>query len=294
MDWGVITSEVTDLIEIITDSTCDIPPPLLDQYRILVVPQIVIWGTEQYGDRVDIQPQEFYRRLQSDPLLPHSSMPRLQDIHAAFATATARGADSILVLTISSAMSGTYQLIKRVAEEYPLPIEVVDAKGPTMSLGWQVLAAARARDAGADLHAIVDVASRVRERLVQIVGMETLKYLKTGGRIGHAAIWAGTLLKVKPVVSINHRTGLVEPVAICRTHQAMVGTLYRAFFDRVGKAKLRIAVLHGQAPEGANQLAERIRAEFPPTELLVNMTGPVLGINTGPGALALCGYADES
>jgi len=281
------------MIGIITDSTCDIPEDLLEQYGIIVVPSVVIWGEEQYRDRVDLKSLDFYRRLKADPVLPHSSMPRIQDFEAAYESAIQRGADSLIVLTVSNAMSGTYQLAKTTANKLTLPIEIVDSKGPTMSLGWQVLAAARASEAGADLKTVVDTVSHVRERLVQIVGMETLKYLKAGGRIGNAAKWAGTLLQVKPVVSINHCTGLVEPVGISRTHPALVDLLYRKFFEQIGEVKnLRIAVMQGDAIEEARALAERIQSEVHPLELLINITGPVLGINTGPGALALCGYAD--
>jgi len=282
------------MIGIITDSTCDIPENLLEQYRIIVVPAVVIWGEEQYRDRVDLKSSDFYQRLKTDPVLPHSSMPSVLDFQSAFETALQQGADSLIVLTISSAMSGTYQLAKTMASTLTVPVEIVDSKGPTMSLGWQVLAAARAIEAGADLKTVVDTVSRVRERMVQIVGMDTMKYLKTGGRIGNAAKWAGALLQVKPVVSINHSTGLVEPVGLARTHQAVVDLLYRKFFDKIGNVKnLRIAVLHGDAFEEAQVLAKRIEAEYHPLELLINMTGPVLGLNTGPGALALCGYADD-
>ena len=282
------------MIGIITDSTCDIPENLIERYGIIVVPAVVIWGEEQYRDRVELKPLDFYQRLRTDPVMPHSSMPSVQDFQSAFETALQRGANSLIVLTVSSAMSGTYQLAKTMANELSLPVEVVDSKGPTMSLGWQVLAAARAIEAGADLRTVVDIVSRVRERLVQIAGMDTMKYLKTGGRIGQAAKWARTLLRVKPVVSINHSTGLVEPVALARTHPALVDMLYRKFFDKIGRVKnLRIAVLHGDAFEEAQALAERIQTEFKPLELIINMTGPVLGINTGPGALALCGYSDE-
>ena len=282
------------MIGIITDSTCDIPENLIEQYGIIVVPAVVIWGEEQYRDRVELKPLDFYQRLRTDPVMPHSSMPSVQDFQSAFETALQRGANSLIVLTVSSAMSGTYQLAKTMANELSLPVEVVDSKGPTMSLGWQVLAAARAIEAGADLRTVVDIVSRVRERLVQIAGMDTMKYLKTGGRIGQAAKWARTLLRVKPVVSINHSTGLVEPVALARTHPTLVDMLYRKFFDKIGSVKnLRIAVLHGDAFEEAQVLAKRIEAEYHPLELLINMTGPVLGLNTGPGALALCGYADD-
>ncbi len=286
-------TENTIMIGILTDSTCDIPNNLLEQYGIIVVPQRVIWGDTEYRDRVDLEPVEFYHRLAVDPSLPHSSMPGLRDFLTAFESALERGATELLVLTVSSAMSGTYGVAKAAAEHASVPVTVVDSKGPTMTLGWQVLAAARARDAGADLDAVLAQVDQVRSRLAQFVAMETLRYLQTGGRIGDAARWAGNLLKVKPLVSINHRTGLVHPEGLVRTHRALVDLLVSRFFEAVGRGpNLRIAVLHGNVPDEAATLAERIEAKVHPLELLVNITGPVLGINTGPGALALCGYAE--
>jgi DegV family protein with EDD domain len=184
-------------------------------------------------------------------------------------------------------------MAKSAAEQAQIPMSVIDSKGPTMSLGWQVLAAARVRDHGALMSEIVDQMAKVRENLVQVVAMETLEYLAYGGRIGDAAKWVGTLMKVKPVVMINHETGRVEPAGLARTHKAMIKMLEKKFFDAAGTGKtLHIAVLHGNALDEAERLTERIREEYEPAELLINITGPVLGINTGPGALALCGYAE--
>ena len=282
------------MIGIITDSTCDIPENLLEQYGIIVIPQTVIWGDEQYKDRVGLQPHEFYRRLETDPVRPHSSMPNVPDFLEVYKEAAIQGATEIIMLTVSSAMSGTYEIAQKAANLFHLPVSVVDSKGPTMSLGWQVLAAARARDSGANLTDILKQVERVRQNVVQLVGMDTLEYLQSGGRIGGAIKWVGTLLKVKPLVSINHQTGLVEPVSLSRTHKTLVDQLYTKFFNQLnGTKNLHIAVLHGNAVDAATALAERIRAEYNPTELLINITGPVLGINTGPGALALCGYAED-
>jgi len=282
------------MIGIITDSTCDIPEELIEQYGIIVIPQMVIWGEEQLRDRIDLQPKEFYERLASDPVRPHSSLPALGDIQDAFQEAIQRGAEQLIVLTVSSAMSGTYELVKNSAQSMNIPVSMVDAKGPTMSLGWQVLAAARRREAGVALDGILEQVNKVREQLVQFVAMDSLEYLQRGGRIGGAVKWAGTLLRIKPLVSINHQTGLVEPASLARTHTALVDLLYNKFFDKLKWGRnLRIAVLHGNVPAEAEQLAKRIQTEFKPQELLVNITGAVLGINTGPGALALCGYAED-
>ncbi len=282
------------MIGIITDSTCDIPEELIDQHGIIVIPQMVIWGEEQLRDRVDLQPKEFYQRLTTDSQRPHSSLPSLGDIQNAFQEAIQRGADQMIVLTVSSAMSGTFGLVKNAALSLKIPVHMVDAKGPTMSLGWQVLAAARAREAGAAINTILDEVSKVRESLAQFVGMDSLEYLQRGGRIGGAVKWVGTLLSIKPLVCINHQSGLVEPVSLARTHQGLVDLLYKKFFEKLkGKKNFHIAVLHGNVSNEAEVLVKRIQDEFHPLELLMNITGPVLGINTGPGALALCGYAED-
>jgi len=282
------------MIGIITDSTCNIPESFLEKYGIIVIPAVVIWGEEQLRDRIDIQPVEFYQRLVTDPVRPHTSQPSPAAIQGAFQLAIERGATQLIALTVSSAMSGTYAAVESVARQMAVPVSVVDSKGPSMSLGWQVLAAARARDSGADVDEIIDRVSKVRSSLIQLVAMNSLEYLQRGGRIGEAAKWVGTLLNIKPLVSINHHTGRVEPVSLARTNKALFERLYREFFERLkGRKNLHIAVLHGNAPEQAEELTERIRAEFNPAELLVNITGPVLGINTGPGALALCGYAEN-
>ena len=281
------------MIAIIADSTCDIPDALIERYGIIVIPHYIIWGEEQFLDRVNLQPEAFYQRLVVDELRPTTAQASAADFLEGIHKAVEQGASEALILTVSSAMSGAYEMAKTAASKADIPVKVIDSKGPTMTLGWQTLAAARARDEGATMDEIIERVARVRESLVQIVAMETLEYLHTGGRIGDAAKWVGALMKVKPVVSINHVTGRVEPMGLTRTHSAMVRMLYRKFFDalQMGK-KLRIAVLHGNVLDEAQLLAERIRDEFNPVELIINITGPVLGINTGPGALALCGYAE--
>jgi len=279
------------LITIIADSTCDIPESLIKAYEIGVVPHIIVWGEKEFRDRVDLTPLEFYQRLAVDPRRPTTSQASVADFLNAIRTAQSEGASEAVILTVSSAMSGAYHIACQAAEKADIPVSVIDSKGPTMTLGWQVLAAARARDEGASREEIVARVAEVRSRLVQIVAMESLEYLQTGGRIGDAAKWVGTVLNVKPVVAINHDTGKVEPIGLARTHKAMVKMLYNRFFKSIGDGNgLHIAVLHGNALEEAQKMAERIEKEFSPVELIVSITGPVLGVNTGPGALALCGY----
>ncbi len=282
------------MLTIICDSTCDIPEELLEKFGIIVVPHYIIWGEEEFRDRVNLTPLAFYQRLEEDKQRPTTAQASVADFLSGIQQAVDRGATEAIILTVSSAMSGAYAMATTAAEQADIPVTVIDSKGPTMSLGWQVLAAARARDEGATVEEIVEKVATVRQGMVQIVAMETLEYLQTGGRIGEAAKWVGTVLKVKPVVSINHQKGVVTPVGLARTHNGLVKMLYKKFFDALDEGKrLRIAVLHGNALGEADKLAERIQEEFEPIEMIINITGPVLGVNTGPGALALCGYVED-
>lgn len=281
-------------IALITDSTCDIPQTLIDQYGITVIPQIVVWGETLLRDRVDISPEEFYRRLEKDSHKPTSAQPGPGDFEKTYREAITRGAREIVILTVSSTMSGTYALAEQVGRQMDAPVYVVDSKGPTMSLGWQVLAAARCREAGGSAIEMVAAAARVRSKMVQIVCLDTLEYLQRGGRIGMATRLIGTLLNLKPLVQINHETGLVEASGQARTRRKSIETLQERFFNGIEAGKpLHVAVLHGDALPEAEELAERIQQEYAPKELLINITGPVLGIHTGPRALALCGYTEE-
>mgnify|MGYP000847102515 CR=1 FL=1 len=281
-------------IEILTDSTCDIPEALIQQYQIKVLPHYIIWGEKQFRDRIDLQAEAFYQRLVKDPVYPSSAHVTEEEYRQAFLAAKNNGAQEIITITISSAMSGAYQAAMNAAKTVDLPIHILDGKGPTMTLGWQVLKAARLRDVGEPVSRILEEVDLVRKKMVQYVSMNSMEYLYKGGRIGNATRLIGSLLDIKPLVYIDHATGLVEASGVTRTFKKAVGTLYDKFFKSLSSHKnLRIAVLHGNLLGEAEKLADRITKEFSPQELIINMTGPVLGINTGPGALALCGYPDE-
>ena len=282
-----------NLTALITDSTCDIPQAMIDQYGITVIPLGVVWGNELFHDRVDLTPEEFYQRLETDQVWPTSTLPSPVDLEKIYRDAISDGAKEIVVMTVSGAMSGTFQLADQVGKQMDVPVHVIDSKGPTMSLGWQVLAAARIRELGGSAAKMIAAAAEVREKLVQIVCLDTLEYLHRGGRIGNATRFIGGLLDIKPLVEINHKTGLVEFCGQARTRKKSIESLMGLFFEKFAREKpIRVAVLHGNALPEAQVLAERIKKEYNPLELLINITGPVLGIHTGPRALALCGYTE--
>lgn len=140
---------------------------------------------------------------------------------------------------------------------------------------------------------ILAAASRVRDRAQLYICLDTLEYVAHGGRIGNARRMLGTLLNIKPVIYVDPQTGLVEPSGMAMTRHKSVEMLYQKFFALLdGQPNTHIAVLHGDAAEDAQVLYQRVQREHAPAEILTNITGPVLGINTGPQALALCGYSE--
>lgn len=285
----------TQNIALITDSTCDIPDELLQQYDIGMVPANVIWGNQILRDRLDISAAEFYRRLETDPEFPKTAHATPEEFRLAYEEAHARGAQEVVIITVSSAMSGTYNAALLGAKAVRFPVTVVDAKGPTMTIGWQVLAAARAREAGGDVRAMVEAAERARRNMAQWVSLDTLEYLYKGGRIGNATRLIGTVLNIKPLVFIDHNTGLVESGPLVRTRRKSLDALVHSFSAQLGgRRSLHIAVLHGGAEQEAAEIADRVHRELDPVELIMTTTTPVLGVHTGPRAVALCGYGDDA
>ena len=284
---------MTHRIALITDSTCDIPADWILQYDISVVPLSIIFGSQAYLDGVELTAERFYERLPRDAFHPTTSQPTPGAFLEAFRQAAAKGAQEVLTITISSAMSGTLESAQRAAGEAPLPVHVMDSKFNSMGLGWQVIAAARAREAGGGLDAMLAAAARVQRSMVYYVSLDTIEYLSRGGRISEAARFLNSLLHIKPLIYVRPETGTVAPSVPARSRNHAIDGLYKEFFHHFtpGQA-LHLTVLHNDALEEAQALAERARREFSPAELFITIVSPVLGVHTGPRALALCGYAE--
>ncbi|GAB4574651.1 MAG: DegV family protein [Anaerolineae bacterium] len=283
-------------VALLTDSTCDLPAEMIARYDIRVIPAYVIWDGEQLRDGVDITPSEFYRRLSSAASLPTTAAPTPDDFLRAFEEARNDGAEELVVITVSRAMSGTYQAAVNAAGQCDLPVHVIDARGSTMTIGWQVIAATRAREAGGDAAAMIAAANAARARMVQIVCPATLDYLYKGGRIGGAAHLVGSVLNIMPLVRIDHEAGIVQPGRLVRTVKRARKALLEDFIAELDAAPgqpVHIAVLHTNEPEAHRELLARVQEQFPQAEIVTNLTGPVLGLHTGPGALALAGYVED-
>jgi DegV family protein with EDD domain len=280
-------------IALVTDSTCDIPAEWVRQYDIAIVPLTIIFGDQQYLDGVELTSQQFYERLPKESHHPTTSQPTPKAFLEAYRRAAGSGADEILAITISSAMSGTFQSARQAAQESSIPVQVVDGKNNSMGLGWQVIAAARAREAGGGLDAMLAAAAQVREDMVYYISLDTIEYLSKGGRIGEAARFLDSILRIKPLIYVRPDTGTVGASVPARSRKAALEGLYKEFFSHITPGRpLHITVLHNDALEEAQALAERVQAEHSPTELFISIVSPALGVHTGPRAVALCGYSE--
>lgn len=284
---------MTAPIALITDSTCDIPAEWRSQYGIRVVPLTIVFGSDTYLDGVDLQARKFYERLGKDGNHPTTSQPAAGAFLEAYRGAAEEGARQVLVFTISAAMSGTIGSARTAAQESPIPVEVVDSKNNSMGLGWQVIAAARAREAGGSLADMLAASQQVREHVSYYITLDTIEYLAKGGRIAGAARFLNSVLQIKPLIYVRPETGTVGASLPARSRKSAIDALYNEFFKHVDPSRpLHITVLHNAADDEAAALAERVRQEHSPAELFINIVSPVLGVHTGPRALALCGYSE--
>jgi DegV family protein with EDD domain len=279
-------------IALMTDSTSDIPADWIKQYDITVIPLTIIFGDEQYLEKVDMTPEEFYRRLPLDSHHPTTSQPPPKLFLEAFRQAAAGGAEQVLLITISSAMSGTIQSARQAAQDSPIPVTIMDGKNNSMGLGWQVIAAARARETGGGLEAMQSAAEQVQKNIVYYISLDTIDYLARGGRIADGARFLNSILNIKPLIYVKPESGTVGASFPARSRKAAIEGLYKEFFRHLNlQLPLHITVLHNDTLAEAEALADRIRQEFSPKELFISIVSPVLGVHTGPSALALCGYA---
>lgn len=284
---------MTQPISIITDSTCDIPEAWKQEYEISIVPLTIVFSDQQYLDGVDLTAEEFYKRLPTEKQIPTTSQPTPQLFLDAYKAAATKGAKEIVVFTISSAMSGTFESARLAAEEIDIPVHIVDGKSNSMGLGWQVIAAAREREIGGGLEKMLIAAEKVRKSIAYYISLDTIDYLYKGGRISDAIKFINSVLKIRPLIYVNHETGTVGASIPARSRRNAIDGMYKEFFKNVDTSKpLHITVLHNAAFEEAKELAERVIKEFSPKEIFISIVSPVLGVHTGPRAIALCGYSE--
>lgn len=275
-------------IAIVTDSTADMTARMAAEYDITVAPLSVNFGDQSFLDGIEISAEEFYKKLQSSEVLPTTSQVSVGSFVEIYKNLSEK-ADTIISIHISEKLSGTYQAAVLAAQEFSdVDIVPVNSKTVTTSLAFLVRLAAEEVRRGSGKEEILKRLEKAQENQKIYFSVRTLEYLEKGGRIGKAQALVGTLLNIKPVLTVD-KEGSVAPFEKIRGHKRVVkrlAELYGEFIEKHGPNCFQ-AIMHAAAEDEALGLKAVIEEKYGPQNLEISQLGPVVGTHTGPGAMGL-------
>ena len=270
-------------VRVVTDSACDLPDELIERFGIQVVPLTIRFGHEELVDRKELSTDEFWRRLAASDVLPETSAPSAGAFEETFRRLAGDGATGIVCINLSSKLSATMQAAQVAAQSVQdaCPVAVIDSLSVSMGLGNLCITAAERAADGDSLDSIVANVTDRRNRSKLFGTLDTLEYLKKGGRVGNARALLGSMLAIKPVVEL--RDGQVEEAGKVRTRSKAL----RLLVDRVKEGPFEnLAVLEGNAPD-VDALLTLLEPLSPRDEIVVGQIGPVIGTHAGPGVIGV-------
>ncbi|MFC9032841.1 DegV family protein [Streptomyces arboris] len=272
-------------VAIVTDSTAYLPRRTMERHGITAVPLTVVLGDQALEEGTEISARSLALALQKRHSVT-TSRPSPEVFAATYRAAADGGADAVVSLHLSAEFSGTYDAALLAAKDAPIPVRVVDTGMVAMALGFCALAAAESAEAGGSPDEIVAAAEKRAAGTSAYFYVDTLDYLRRGGRIGTAQALLGSALAVKPILQLDG--GRIEMLEKVRTASKAIARLEEIVAERAGEAAVDIAVHHLAAPERAERLAERLRERVPGlADLHVSEVGAVIGAHTGPGLLGV-------
>ncbi len=278
-------------VKVVTDSVADLPPQVVQELGITVIPLYVRFGAEVYRDGLDLTAEQFYEKLRSSKVLPSTSVPSPGTFAETY-DKLAEETDEVVVITLSRKLSAIHRvavestgLMKRKCR-----VEVIDSQWGALAEGFIVITAARAARAGASLNEVVDAANRNIKRVDIRAAFDTLEYLQRGGRIGKAQAFLGSVLKVNPIITL--KDGVVEPAGRARSRAKAIEHLYdfAMSFQHIEEMGIEDAA----CPDDAELLADRLSSKFPKERIYRTKTTPVIGTHTGPGLLLVAVLGDRA
>ena len=277
-------------VRLVTDSTADLAPETVRELGITIVPLQVVFGEETFRDGVDLTGEEFFRRLQEAEETPKTSQPSVGDFQQTYER-LAEETNRVLSIHLSSGFSGTVEAARQAAQELGerCQIEVIDSQTVSMGMGFAVIAAARAAQAGEDLESCAGAARSVLKRQRMAIAFDTLEYLRRGGRIGRAQAFLGSILRLKPILTI--RDGEAYPLSRVRTYKRALEEVLRLTCSE--GPVVEAAVMHSTSPEDAGRVADELARLCPEARIQIGRIGPVIGVHGGPGLLGIAAVHAE-
>jgi len=267
---------------------CDLPREIIKHFGIKVIAAKIIYPDREYSDRVDIEPVDVYQRMPAE--IPTTAMPPLSEIKETFEKIYQEGYTHVIALHISGELSGTAQAVKMVAQNFKnLTIEVIDTKTLSMGTGWIILDAARNIANGLSFEKVINNIQRIMPQIEVYYILETLEYLRRGGRIGRVASMLGEFLHLKPIISVD-RLGKYFVYCKSRGRNKSIEKLVEIVENAVKEKHINLAVMHGGAAKELEKLVERLRKLPNIKELIYSDISPALGVHTGPGLLGISFY----
>jgi DegV family protein with EDD domain len=277
-------------VKIITDSSASIPPEVVEELGITIIPSLIRFGEEVYRDGVDLTTDQFYERLTQDKVHPTTSVPTPQSFVDAYEK-LAEETDEVVVITISHKLSAVGDVALQaigMIEKKPR-IEVIDSTWALMSEGLIVIKAAQAAKDGANLNEVKEVVRRNILRTDLRMAFDTLKYLERGGRIGKAQALLGSMLKINPILCL--KDGVIYPAGREHSRSKAVDNLCN-FVDSFSRIE-EMAIGDGTTPDEADALAARLNDRFPAERVLRFKVTPAVGAHVGPHVLAVAILGDR-
>lgn len=273
-------------VKIVTDSTADLPKDLAAKYGITVVPLKVIFNDDEpLRDGVDINTEQFYRRLVEKKEYSRTSQPAPAEFYKVFKDLTSDGS-SVVSLHLSSCLSGTCQSAQMARDMLPgADIEVIDSKLASMGHGMIALEAARAAGEGKSKDEILGIVRHMISGAMLYFIVDTLEYLARGGRIGKAQALLGNILNIKPILYL--KDGIVHPLEKIRGRAKAIERLSQIIEEKAGKRRVKCSLVHGLDPEGMKQLYQKIVPLLHCDEPVCSTLGAVIGTHTGPAVLGI-------
>ncbi|MEO5799539.1 MAG: DegV family protein [Gemmatimonadales bacterium] len=275
-------------VAIVVDSSNDLPDPILDKHRIIVVPLQVMFGTETFRDRIDLKPAEFYRRLRTARELPTTSQPAPAEFVRAFRAAREE-ADEVVGIFVAGVLSGTLASAKAAIAAAGIDkVHLVDSRAASLGLGMLALRAAELIESGWGAAAVAAELDRVRSQSGMFITVDTYDNLIRSGRVSRGKAWIGGLLDIKPIIEVDS-AGRLQPVDRVRGSDHVVPRVLAMLEKRLTPRpqQVRFGVAHAEAPEAAERVRTALMAAYRPKEVIVAPVTGVLGTHVGSGAWAV-------